>query len=38
MEPMDPRYEPRVGPLEFWSAPILALVIVLLGWFLAHST
>ena len=22
MEPMDPRYEPRVGPLEFWSAPI----------------
>lgn len=35
-EPMDPRYEPRVGPLEFWSAPIVALLIVALGFWLVH--
>jgi len=35
--PMDPRYEPRIGPLEFWSAPIAAIIIVvLLAYWLKH--
>ena len=33
---LDKRYEPRVGPLEFWSAPIAALVIVAVGFWWMH--
>jgi len=35
--PPDPRYEPRIGPLEFWSAPIVALLVaVALAFWLKH--
>jgi len=36
-EQMDKRYEPIVGPLEFWSAPIAAIVIVVVGFWLIHQ-
>jgi hypothetical protein len=36
MEPMDPRYEPRIGPLEFWSSPIAAIVVLALVYWLMH--